>query len=288
MKLRRFEDVLEFYEQVEGYLLSNQLQNKLILDTCSILNQLPEDHGLHPLMATVEEDDEIVAVTVKIPGQKLMLSKINNLDSLEFLIHHLDSRFEEIPGVIGIAREAEIFAQTWRLAKLDPSSLSVSQRRYKLQGQLRSYSLDAVNSVPEVKGYFRPGLQSDRSLLLKWFTGLLTDVWGYTREHMKGSIDAYIDRKAIYLWQDGNKPVSMAMAFVDPKTGGQIELIYTPPEMRKKGYSTACLAALSQHLLKRGSHRCWILTDLRYPIANHVYEKIGYKPLCDWHDYSFV
>ncbi len=279
MKLRRFEDVIEFYEEVEDYLLSNELENKLILDTCSILNQLSLDNQMHPLMATVEENNEIVAVTVKIPGQKLMLSKIKNLDSLDFLAHHLDSRFEQLLGVTGVAKEAEIFAQAWR---------SLCKNRYKLQGQLRSYNLDAVNSVPLVKGYFRPGLQSDRSLLLKWFTGILTDVWGYTREHMKGSIDAYIDRKAIYLWQDGNKPVSMAIAFIDPKTGGQIELIYTPTELRKKGYSTACLAALSQYLLNRGCQKCWTLTDLRYPIANHVYEKIGYKPSCDWHDYSFL
>lgn len=24
------------------------------------------------------------------------------------------------------------------------------------------------------------------------------------------------------------------------------------------------------------------------PTSNHIYQKIGYRPICDWHDYAFL
>ena len=69
--------------------------------------------------------------------------------------------------------------------------------------------------------------------------------------------------------------------------GIRVNLVYTPPEYRKKGYATSCVAALSQTLLDQGRKYCFLFTDLANPTSNHIYQTIGYQPVCDMNDYWF-
>ncbi|BAY85818.1 GCN5-related N-acetyltransferase [Calothrix parasitica NIES-267] len=64
-------------------------------------------------------------------------------------------------------------------------------------------------------------------------------------------------------------------------------MVYTPPEYRKKGYASACVAGLSQTLLGEGYKFCFLFTDLSNPTSNKIYQKIGYQPVADWNNYSF-
>ena len=90
-----------------------------------------------------------------------------------------------------------------------------------------------------------------------------------------------------YIWED-NAPVSLAAGSQFSVTTSRIGPVYTPPAYRRKGYATACVAALSQKLLDEGCDRCFLLTDLENPTSNHIYQQIGYIPVCEWHEYSFI
>jgi predicted GNAT family acetyltransferase len=67
----------------------------------------------------------------------------------------------------------------------------------------------------------------------------------------------------------------------------RINLVYTPPDRRRRGYATAAVAALTQQLLNSGSRYCCLYTDLANPTSNSVYRRIGYRPVCDIDQYSF-
>ena len=69
--------------------------------------------------------------------------------------------------------------------------------------------------------------------------------------------------------------------------GIKVSPVYTPPEYRGKGYATSCVAAVSQHLLNTGYKYCFLFTDVANPTSNHIYQKIGYQPVCEISDYSF-
>jgi predicted GNAT family acetyltransferase len=47
------------------------------------------------------------------------------------------------------------------------------------------------------------------------------------------------------------------------------------------------VAALSQTLLDQGRMYCFLFTDLANPTSNHIYQAIGYQPICDVNEYSF-
>lgn len=66
-----------------------------------------------------------------------------------------------------------------------------------------------------------------------------------------------------------------------------VNLVYTPPELRRRGYASACVAALSQLLLDAGWKFCCLFTDMSNPTSNHIYQQIGYTPVCDFNEYIF-
>jgi hypothetical protein len=63
--------------------------------------------------------------------------------------------------------------------------------------------------------------------------------------------------------------------------------VYTPPELRNRGYATSCVAELSRNILQSGKEFCTLYTDLANPTSNSIYMKIGYKPVCDSVEYAF-
>jgi predicted GNAT family acetyltransferase len=63
--------------------------------------------------------------------------------------------------------------------------------------------------------------------------------------------------------------------------------VYTPPELRCKGYATSCVAELSRNILQSGKKFCMLYTDLANPTSNSIYMKIGYWPVCDSVQHTF-
>jgi predicted GNAT family acetyltransferase len=60
-----------------------------------------------------------------------------------------------------------------------------------------------------------------------------------------------------------------------------VNAVYTPPELRRQGFATAAVAALSRALLAEGYPSCVLYTDLANPTSNSIYRRIGYEPVAD-------
>ena len=94
--------------------------------------------------------------------------------------------------------------------------------------------------------------------------------------------------RGLKIWEKKGVPVSMA-GYAGPTPNGiRIGAVYTPSEYRKKGYGSAVTAGVSQLLLDQGYKFCFLFTDLNNPTSNHIYQQIGYKPVCDFDRYDFL
>jgi predicted GNAT family acetyltransferase len=60
-----------------------------------------------------------------------------------------------------------------------------------------------------------------------------------------------------------------------------VAFVYTPPYERRKGYASSIVAQISQLALDKGFTKCALYTDLANPTSNNIYQKIGYRPICD-------
>jgi uncharacterized protein len=57
--------------------------------------------------------------------------------------------------------------------------------------------------------------------------------------------------------------------------------VYTPPELRGRGYATSLAAEVSRRRLAAGRRFCFLYTDLANPTSNAIYERIGYRRVCE-------
>lgn len=151
---------------------------------------------------------------------------------------------------------------------------------------MRLYQLDAVQPVSGVKGYLRLAEESDRSLLIEWFEAFAQTVIVEGSETAEQRVASQLSQKVLYIWQD-QVPVSLVGISQTGSGNGMVRSVYTPPEYRKNGYATASVAAVSQILLDQGCKSCYLSTNLKNSTPNHIYQTVGYQPVCDWHRYTF-
>ena len=159
----------------------------------------------------------------------------------------------------------------------------------------RIFQLDAVAPAPAVAGALRPSTTADLDLLTRWLAAFTRDIgergeadeparWAGARAGVSRTIAA----GGLHLWEvEGAGPVSMANATGATPSGIRINMVYTPPELRRRGYASACVGALSQAMLDAGRRFCFLYTDLANPTSNHIYQELGYRPVADADTYDF-
>ncbi|HEX4325100.1 MAG TPA: GNAT family N-acetyltransferase [Gaiellaceae bacterium] len=148
-----------------------------------------------------------------------------------------------------------------------------------------------------VPGSSRIATTDDRELALGWWIAFGDEVLrqgGPGRDRAEESIDHRLRSPAagILLWEDGGKPVSVAGWGGQTPNGIRIGPVYTPPELRARGYATAVTAELSRRLLDGrlfagGRRFCFLYTDLDNPTSNAIYERIGYRRVAESAEISF-
>jgi predicted GNAT family acetyltransferase len=144
--------------------------------------------------------------------------------------------------------------------------------------KLRIYELETVNpEIPEV--FIRPLRESDMSFFPYWMSDCLHTslIVGSDPEEYRH----HIRIGKTFVLEDDGTPVTMARINREMRTVCGVSLVFTPPYFRGKGYATACVAALSRLILSRGFAKCALYTDLSNPTSNSIYQKIGYRPVCD-------
>jgi predicted GNAT family acetyltransferase len=84
----------------------------------------------------------------------------------------------------------------------------------------------------------------------------------------------------------GRKIVSFA-SFGGQPNGIRIGPVSTPPPLRGRGYASALVGELSARLLSGGRRFCFLYTDASNPASNRIYQRIGYRHVCDSAEIAF-
>jgi predicted GNAT family acetyltransferase len=284
MELTRFDDAAEFSRRAEPFLLAHEAEHNLMLGICSTLLQQPGYYESAPYLALVAAGEEVVAVAMRTSPYNPVLSLIPDAaratTALELLTRNLLDAYGQLSGVLGPTAVSRAFAEQWQ---------HVSGQPYHPGMRQRIYQLDEVTPVAGVPGCYRGATEADRDLLVHWLAAFGQEALG-GRAAMEP--ERWVDQafatptRGVSLWEDG-EPVALA-AYGNPTPHGiRIGPVYTPPERRRRGYASACVAALSQQLLDEGRRFCFLFTDLSNPTSNHIYQAIGYRPVGDVDEYQF-
>ncbi len=277
MKLQRFDNIREFWQEAEAYLLQHEAENNLLMGVSHTLLTNPTQYPDPPYLAIVRANGEVIAVAIRTPPRKLLLSKSLSLDAITLIAQDLQHQ-AQLPGVMGLVPEVEAFLQVWQ---------QLTGQYYRRAVEMIIHQLQTIQPLAPVNGYLRLATKNDRHLLLRWLPAFDAEIGMGVAKDVERMVDNLLKTQNTYLWEDQN-PVSLAGGKKFSLTAARIGPVYTPPEYRRQGYATACVAALSQTFLNTGCNDCFLLTDLANLTSNHIYREIGYVPVCDWDEYSFI
>jgi predicted GNAT family acetyltransferase len=182
--------------------------------------------------------------------------------------------------VIGARPLATQFAEAW---------CARAGCRPEVRTEQMIYRLDRVFPIAYSPGSLIQGTAAHLDLAVEWMVGFsaVTPEGPLARNEARERAEAMIDAGRLYLWHDG-APVSMAWRARPTRHGITVSGVYTPPALRRRGYATSCVAALSQLLLDEGYAYCTLYTDLANPTSNHIYQEIGYRPIQASIDIAFA
>lgn len=271
-----------FLQEAQSALLQDEAANNLMLGICLRLRNYPERVQAAPFLFTIaSKPHHIDLAAIMTPPHNLIVHCAKGCDpsAMDMLADHLIEHDWAIPGVVGPMPHSEQFASLWAHR---------TGRTARVHMRERAYELRQVRSPQPAPGLLRPSGASDQLLLAGWTRAFHIEALGenMTIEEARQMTATRIDDRQLYIWDTG-EPVSMAAAARPTLNGITVNLVYTPPRQRGRGYASNCVAALSQRMLDSGYQFCTLFTNLANPTSNDIYQKIGYRPIADFNVYHF-
>jgi uncharacterized protein len=277
MEAVRLDDAAEFLAEAGPLLLADEARHNLLLGLAgNVRDGVYESFGLW----LIRDGDRPVAAALQTLSYNLILARPESPDALAVLVEAVAG--QELPGVIGAVPEVEEFADLW--ARRTGRGTRTSMR----QGV---FALERVEPPPPAPGSARVADADDRQLVLSWLIAFGDEVLhegGPGRDRVEPIFEHRLasPTAGLLIWEDGGEPVSLAGWGGPTPNGVRVGPVYTPPELRGRGYATALTAELSQRLLdgrlfEGGRRFCFLYTDLANPTSNAIYERIGYRRVAE-------
>ncbi len=272
-------DAAAFLARAEAWLLEREAENNLLLGLAARVagGEHPYEEPIY--IATVEREGDLLGCAWRTPPWRFGMTRMP-IEALPALAADLAGFYDEIPGVHGPEASAKAFAELWG----GDHGLS-----HRVIMHLRIHRLETVlPPEPTPASCLRIAEADDLDLLVEWARafGREATPGELPSSRLRENLARHVDSEALAIWVDG-EPVSLAAAMAPSATGIRVNLVYTPPAMRRRGYAAACVAALSQRQLDAGRAFCSLYTDLANPTSNSVYRRIGYRPVSDVVDLEF-
>ena len=221
------------------------------------------------------DGDQVGAAFMHTPDYPLLLSRVSG-PAAAALARDLTADSgtgRRIPGVNVGQEGADAFAAAWR----DRTGNAVAVYR-----RMRLFRLgELISPRPWPEGTARLAAGTERDLLARWFGAFAREVGDPPGQDHSGAAAGRLAYGGLTVWEAGGVPVSVAGRTRAVAGMVRVGPVYTPPELRGRGYAGAATAALSQAALDAGLREVVLYTDLANPTSNALYQRLGYRPVED-------
>ena len=255
-------------------LTADPVRNTVAVTSLDRARRLP-DPERPPTLITFHDRGEVAGCLIRTPPWLFQAADLP-LDAVELAVKVAREADPHALGVTGPKDRSEAFATAWG----EPFRQVMATRQYVL-GTL---------APPDVEGTGRMATEDDVPLLAAWLQAFASEATPdaplsrSTAETVRNNLNL---GTGYAIWEVGGTPVAWASASVPHSGMSRVAPVYTPPEHRRHGYGAAVTAVISQWALDRGAEHVLLFADLANPISNSIYQRIGYRPLTDWAEYSW-
>jgi GNAT superfamily N-acetyltransferase len=265
MEIRRHTDPEAYERLVEPLLVADEARYNLEL---AVLGRIVRREVGDPLMLSVHDGDELVGAALRTPPWNLLVPGVP-----AEAMPGLAAEAGEVKGVLGATEATEAYAAA------DGAPWRVTRR----QGV---YRLSTLVEPRPVSGALRAAdPEADAAIVHEWLVAFCDEA---ELPRMTPEDDVQRMREGrVWLWEDGGRPACLVGIGGYTPNGARVGPVYTPPELRGRGYASAGTAALTRLLLDRGCAYTFLYTDLANPTSNKIYRAIGYEHVADVQEVTF-
>lgn len=260
----------EFNADVRETLLKHEIQNNLLF--LNINNGLGSNDSSNLVMVTVKnENGGILLTAIRTKPFPLVIYETDNIrndEVVDFFVQSLVDNNIEIDKIMTEKALAKSFCERYG---------NLTAKEFDNTENLVLFILEEVKNPPLPSGRFRKANENDMYYLPYWYADFIPacHLGDYDLQGGIENAKRAIAGGTAYIWED-SVPVSLAASVRRTSDCIFIGSVYTPPNFRGKGYSTACVLTLSKMMLAEGFRYCGLYADCANPYSNRVYQKIGY------------
>jgi ribosomal protein S18 acetylase RimI-like enzyme len=273
----------EFLAAAGDFLEAREAENNLLFGIASFVRTSPEllTDGPATFATVTDADGRVVAATLRTPPHNQVLSWTVELGAVDVLVEGL--RDVPLPGFLGPTEPAARFAARWTDVTGQPARVQVAERIFRLER--------VIPPQRPAAGGWRIVEQRDRDLIARWLVEFSAEAMPESPPlpDPVAAANRWVAQvgRIGYVWEDGGDVVSLVGAGGQTPHGIRIGPVYTPPQLRGRGYASSLTAAASHDQLDRGRRFVFLFTDLANPTSNKIYQSIGYQAVCDVDQYRF-
>jgi len=266
MDIRQLHDPAEFAAAATPLLMRDEAENCFWLGLISTPDQLAKN-----MMCVVRDDrGACVAVATMTAGHQMVVTRAA-AEIVTALARWLQERKVELPGIGGVRETAETFAREWVRLTGATTHVHVATAVHRLTR--------VIPPPRPAPGGMRVADMRDFDLVGQWITNFHTEIGAVHVPDGREVAGRRVPMGSVFLWEDAGEPVAMAGIAGPTPNGIRVNLVYTLPAHRGRGYASSLVAQLSHRLLDGGRKFCFLFTDLANPTSNKIYRQIGYEPL---------
>lgn len=276
-ELRSYATPQEYLDAALGFLSVREVENGLLIGLPGgFRDQNAPQPNCHFL--TCSRDGVITAASVKTWAKAIVAGSGHGEEELRLLADYYRRHDNNMQGVVGESVIAEAFAKIYHSGALT--------RRVMI-----THELTRIKTLTESAGSFEQATMTDIELLTDWYVRFNDEVHSLpriTRVETKKNLTVRIEAGNVFIWRDDSGGI-VSVAAVVRKTPNSciIGIVYTPPELRGRGYASSVVSKLTEHILSSGFTKAGLFTEADNPISNSIYRKIGYEPIGEYMDVMF-
>jgi predicted GNAT family acetyltransferase len=268
-------DATTFLERSRDFLLASEAENNLLLSSAWTMARNSMTRSPRLSFFTVERRHNLECAALNSSERRLLLSTCT-IEAAEALAREFAHREIKIKGVLGPGPSASAFARAYCAEAGHPLT-----PRF-LQNILRLESPEPHDPAP---GLLVAAKEKHFKLLLSWSLSFVAECGLQEPQHeTEELVRRYIESRRFFIWED-RQPVAMAGFGGVTPNGVRVNMVYTEPRFRGRGYAGTLVHTLSRKLLADGHRFCYLFADSVNPAASRIYERLGYERVCDFTEF---
>lgn len=278
-KLVRSHDPAQFLRTTGPFLYANEAEYSLVLGLAEGLSQGHIQPEWAPQLLHLEMSREVVGVALRIDPRRTAVTRWP-----ELALPQLAKDLSELePHTRNITGPTETLGE---LVKLYESQVGRQARVGMAQKILR---LTKLNPPKSIAGELHLANAKDVVTVTNWLADFVKEAVpddAMEISRIRLIAEDRIARQQVYLWRMSGKPVAMTHVGRPTKNGISVNAVYTPKNLRGRGYASKLVGDVSERMLRQYQF-CVLYTDAKNPTSNKIYQSLGYEIIADSMLYAF-